>query len=363
MCLISCRGPGCQRVRRMGESAMDRLSAVMHDHAHVFPTIEDAFQRRVPPMPNHRPSQDELLEWMTSLSNWGRWGKEDQLGTLNFLSPTTTRRAAGLIKDGGTVSCARPVAYDAGPHAPRPPQHFMVMSGDPYRSGDGGPDRQVAMDYFGLIFHGHSVTHLDSLAHFFWDGSMYNGWPSHLVSTAEGATAESIDLAHRGIVTRGILVDAPLVRGVEWLELGDGVSLADIGEAKDRCGIVPQEGDVLLLRTGQYQRWLERGPIDSNTEGSSGPLPEILPLVRESGVAVLGSDTGNDVRPTGYPRFTNPVHQIGLVAMGLWILDNANLEELAHACVERGRWEFFVQILPLRIPNATGSPVNPVAVF
>ncbi len=150
---------------------------------------------------------------------------------------------------------------------------------------------------------------------------------------------------------------------MDWIELGDGVGLNDIAAAADRCGVSPEPGDVLLLRTGQYRRWLEKGPIDPNKDGSSGPLPEILPLLHERGVSVIGSDTGNDVRPTGYPRFTNPIHQIGLVAMGLWILDNANLEEVARECAQRKRWEFLIQILPLRIPNATGSPVNPVAVF
>ncbi|MFW6174450.1 MAG: cyclase family protein, partial [Chloroflexota bacterium] len=105
------------------------------------------------------------------------------------------------------------------------------------------------------------------------------------------------------------------------------------------------------------------GPVDARAAGSSGPLPEILPLVRERDVAVLGSDTGNDVTPTGYDRFTNPVHQIGLVALGLWILDNAWLDDLAEECARRSRWEFLINILPLRLKGATGSPVNPVAVF
>jgi kynurenine formamidase len=88
-----------------------------------------------------------------------------------------------------------------------------------------------------------------------------------------------------------------------------------------------------------------------------------LPLFHERGIAVLGSDTGNDVSPTGYQSMTNPIHQVGIVAMGLWILDNAALEELAEACAQRGRWEFMICILPLRLSNTTGSPVNPVAIF
>ncbi len=312
-------------------------------------------------MADDRPTQDELLGWMQSLSNWGRWGEDDQRGTLNLLSAEKTRRAVGLVREGTTVSCARRINYQAGPDAPRPPQYFMTMSGDPYRPGE-GPDKQVAMDYFGMIFHGHTTTHIDSLAHFFWQGQMYNGAPSTLVSTAEGATSHNVEAAYAGIVTRGVLLDVPMLRGVDLVERGDGVGLSDVERAEAECGFRIEEGDVLLLRTGQLGHRERTGPVDPS-RGSAGPRPELLPLLHERGVAVLGSDTGNDVQPTGYERFSNPVHQIGIVAMGLWILDQAWLDDLAEACRARNRWEFLFTILPLRIPNATGSPVNPVAVL
>jgi kynurenine formamidase len=143
---------------------------------------------------------------------------------------------------------------------------------------------------------------------------------------------------------------------------GDGVGLADVEAARNQCGVEPRPGDVLLLRTGQLGRRDRVGPLPADA-GSAGPLPELLPLLHERDVAVLGSDTGNDVTPTGYERFTNPVHQVGIVRLGLWILDNAWLDDLAEACRARRRWEFLMTILPLRIPNATGSPVNPVAIF
>jgi kynurenine formamidase len=313
-------------------------------------------------MTDRRPTQDELLSWMESLSNWGRWGEDDQRGTLNNLSPATLQRALGLVKEGVSVSCARHISYEAGPDSPRPPQHFMVASGDGYRP-DEGPDRQVAMDYFGLIFHGHTVTHIDSLAHFFWQGRMYNGKPTNLVSTAEGATSHSVDAAKLGIITRGVLVDAAMLRGVEVIERGDGVGLADLERAERECGVRVEDGDVLLLRTGQLGHRDRTGPVDPRVVGSAGPLPELLPLFKERGIAVMGSDTGNDVAPSGYERFSNPVHQVGIVALGLWILDNAWLDDLAAACQSRGRWEFLINILPLRISQGTGSPVNPVAVF
>ena len=314
-------------------------------------------------MPSTRPSQDDLLRWIhDDLNNWGRWGDDDERGTLNHLSNQTTLDALSLVQEGATVSCAREVGFEAAVDVPRPPQHYMIGSGDVYRPGE-GPDRQVAIDYFGLVFHGHTVTHIDSLAHFFWDGKAYNGRPSSVVTVADGATELDVTAAVGGIVTRGVLVDAPMLRGTRYIERGDGVGIDDIAAAEERCGFKVREGDVLLLRTGQLGMREELGPVDAYVAGSSGPLPEILPFMHERGVAVMGSDTGNDVQPTNYERFSNPVHQVGIVGMGLWILDNAWLDDLAAACAERGRWEFLINILPLNLPTVTGSPVNPIAVF
>ncbi len=314
-------------------------------------------------MPATHPSQDDLLRWIhDDLNNWGRWGDDDERGTLNHLSADTLKDALSLVQEGATVSCARAVGFEAAVDVPRPPQHYMIGSGDVYRPGE-GPDRQVAIDYFGLVFHGHTVTHVDSLAHFFWDGKAYNGRLSSVVTVAEGATELDVTAALGGIITRGVLVDAPMLRGIRYIERGDGVGMDDIATAEERCGFKVRQGDVLLLRTGQLGMREELGPVDAYVAGSSGPKPEILPFMHKRGVAVMGSDTGNDVQPTGYERFSNPVHQVGIVGMGLWILDNAWLDDLAAACAERGRWEFLINILPLNLPTVTGSPVNPIAVF
>ena len=260
------------------------------------------------------------------------------------------------------MSCARPIDFVASVDVPKPPQHFMVTAGDRYRKGE-GVDRQVAMDYFGLIFHGHTVTHIDSLAHFFWDGETYNGRPSSVVSVQDGATEFDVMAATGGIITKGVLVDAPLLRGVDYIERGDGVGRADIEAAEREHGVKVEQGDVLLLRTGQLGQREVTGPVDVNVGGSSGPSPDILPLLHERGVAVMGSDTGNDVGPNPYERFSNPVHQVGIVGLGLWILDNAWLDDLAEECKKRGKWEFMISILPLKMPTVTGSPVNPMVMF
>ena len=311
------------------------------------------------------PTEREVLGYFQSLSNWGRWGVEDQRGTLNLITPEKTRRAISLVTEGATISCARTILFQPSPDAPIAPLHFMVESGDGWATGDKTTNRviQATSDFFGMVFHGFTITHIDSLAHFFWEGKMYNGRPANLVSTSLGATAESIEVAKDGIVTRGVLVDVPMIRGVDWLERGEGVMPQDILAAEERCGFKIEEGDVLLVRTGQLHRRNVEGPVDIRVEGGTACQAACLPLFHERGIAVLGSDTGNDVIPSGYSTLISPIHQVGIVAMGLWILDNPDLEELAQTCRERNRWEFLLSISPLPLNNATGSPVNPIATF
>ena len=140
------------------------------------------------------PTEEEVLEYFNTLSNWGRWGNEDQMGTLNYLDEKKTLESAAMINEGVTVSCARPIVFDPSPDATGPAVHYMVESGEGWETGDKITSRasQAATDYIGFVFHGYTGTHIDSLAHFFWKGKMYNGRPAHLVSTSMGATEESI---------------------------------------------------------------------------------------------------------------------------------------------------------------------------
>ena len=311
------------------------------------------------------PTQDEVLGYFDGLSNWGRWGDDDQHGTLNLLSAEKTRTAAALVQTGEVVSCARTITFEYAPDMPRVPLHYMLESGEGWASGQKVTNRpsQAATDFIGMVFHGWAITHVDALSHFFWKGRMYNNRPAHLVSTSLGATAESIELAASGIVTRGVLVDVPLVRGVDWLERGEGVMPSDILAAEERCGFRIEEGDVLLVRTGQHRRWGIEGPVNVETDGTTACQAACLPLFRDRGIAMLGSDTSNDVRPSHYEEVVQPIHQVGIVAMGLWLIDNADLEDLAEACTRHNRWEFMLSLAPLKLSNTTGSPANPLAIF
>ena len=311
------------------------------------------------------PTEEEMLGFMKRLSNWGRWGTEDRLGCLNYITPEKRRSALSTVREGITLSLARTVRYEVMPDQPAPPVHYMVSSGEGYATGDRIFDRpvQTSSDFFGMAFHGQSITHLDSLCHIFWEGKMFNGLDAKLVSARLGATEGAVELAKDGIFTRGVLVDVPMVRGISWVERGQGVMPEDILAAEEECGFSVEEGDVLLVRTGQLHRREVEGPVDVNSVGGTALHGACLPLLHERKIAVLGSDTGNDVRPPPYAKITSPIHQVGIVAMGMWILDNADLEELASECRSQNRWEFLINILPLRLHNTTGSPVNPVAVF
>jgi kynurenine formamidase len=311
------------------------------------------------------PTEDEVLEFFTSLSNWGRWGKDDQLGTLNLVTPQKRVEAARLVQQGTVIGCSRPVSKDMASDAANPPPvHFMVEGGEVFATPAGarrGP-RQVASDFFGMVFHGITVTHIDALSHIFWEGKMYNGRPSEAVSTSQGATEHSIESLKDGVVTRGVLLDIARVRGKEWLEGGEAVFPEDLEAAEKAHGVRVGEGDALCLRLGWYKRRNEVGEAPRSI-GRPGLHAATLPWLRERGVALIAADASQDVSPSGYEIVDIPIHQVGIVAMGLWMIDSANFEELAQHCREADRWEFLFTLAPIRFPGVTGSPLTPLAVF
>ena len=239
-----------------------------------------------------------MLSYFDKFSNWGRWGDDDELGAPNLITPAKVKQAVGLVEEGVRISMARTISFEATVDAPVPPVHFMVESGEGWASGQKVSNRAfpAATDYFGMIFHGYTVTHVDSLAHFFWNGKTYNGKPAHLVSTSLGATFGSVEEAKEGIISRAVLVDVPMVKGIDWIDRGEGVMIDDILAAEERCGFKVEEGDVLLIRTGQLHRRNVEGPWPREA-GSAACQASCLPLFYERGIAMLGTDTGNDVNP------------------------------------------------------------------
>jgi kynurenine formamidase len=315
-------------------------------------------------MPSEIPSEAQVLEWMTSLSNWGRWGDNDQKGCLNLITPEKRKQAASLVRDGIPVSCARPITTDMTPEVTYQVQRYMVDSGEG-RDTD-PPERRLvrrgAAEFIGMVFHGQTITHVDALSHYSWQAKLYNGRPANLITSREGAQSHSIEVASQGIVTRGVLLDITRVKGTPWMAVDDPVMPDDLEAAERLEGVRVEEGDILLVRTGNYRMRLENGPRP-RTEPATACQVACTPWFKERGVAMLGTDTSNDIRPSHYATITAPLHTVSLVTLGMWLIDNANLEELAQACQERNRYEFMLTLGPLRLRNVTGSPVNPIALF
>ncbi len=304
------------------------------------------------------PTEAEVIGYMDSLSNWGRWGPDDVLGTLNLITPEKRRQAAGLVREGISVTCARPIIPELAEDLTSiPPLHYMMNTGE--CAPEEGP--HAASDFLGIAPHGLTITHLDTPSHQFWNGKMYNGKPASLVTAQGKATVGGIDNVKEGVLTRGVLLDITQVKGKEWLEAGEGVFPEDLEAAEAAQGVRLGEGDALLLRLGWYKRRMQMGPPPPPDR--PGLHAASMPWLHQRGVSMIISDASHDVMPSGYPTLVMPVHRVGIVGMGLWLLDAANFEELLPVCQRLNRWEFMFTVAPLRWTNATGCPVNPLATF
>ncbi|HZP46574.1 MAG TPA: cyclase family protein [Candidatus Binataceae bacterium] len=300
-----------------------------------------------------RLSKEEVRANFEKIKNWGRWGAEDQRGALNFITAAKRAAAAKLAKSGEIVSCALPLATKSGPDNPQPVQHMMLHVGPPVAS----------LDYFAIAPHGFAFTHLDALCHVFWEGKMYNGFSARKVGRF-GARKCAIDVTRDGIATRGVLLDIPKVRQVDYLEPGDAIYPEELDAAEKLHGVRVEEGDALLIRTGRHVRAKAKGPWDARREGVPGLDAACLPWLHERRIALLGCDAVSDCSPSHYaPDFEMPIHVGALVMMGVHLLDNADLDALSAACAKHGRYEFLFAMAPLILERGTASPVNPLAIL
>jgi kynurenine formamidase len=315
--------------------------------------------------PSSEPSIDEVRGWLTTLSNWGRWGDDDDLGTLNFIGAAERAVALSLAKGDATVSCAAPITFDrephsstgpsaGGPHAAwSRPQRFVIQDGT---EAPNPGTRFSGYDAFLIAPHGPNVTHLDAPRHTVLNGCSYNG----IAAGARGSrgTVESVSA---GILSRGVLLDVATARGVPWLEDGEAVRPDDLERCELAANSRIRRGDMLFVRTG-YRKRLPHGPT-ARFAPRPGLHASCLPWLYEREVSLIACDVATDVVPHGYDGLGMPVHTVGMWAMGLWLLDNCSLEELALECERLERWEFLSVIAPLVLADGTGSPVNPLAIF
>jgi kynurenine formamidase len=216
-------------------------------------------------------------------------------------------------------------------------------------------------DYLALAPHGFATSHIDALCHIFHEGRIFNGYPAETV-TAHGATRLGIHYLQSGIVTRGVLLDVPAVRGVDALEPGEPIFPDDLEAAEERAGLRVGAGDALLVRTGRWRWRNEHGPWDLGRQ-AAGLDAACLPWLRERDVATLGSDGVSDVLPSRVDGVAMPIHTVTIVVLGVHLMDNLDLDPLAAACDEEGRWAFLFTVAPLVLRRGTASPVNPIAVF
>ena len=286
-------------------------------------------------------SKAQYDTWMTELSNWGRWGADDELGALNLITPAKRLEAASLVTRGTVVSMAREMTIERledpdQASANRPP----VLVGSSRSVFDINTEGGYFWERYEIEYHGSAVSHLDALCHVAYNGKVYNGLDfEDVVSKEDGCTRMGIANLREGLITRGVLIDMP----------GRAVRREDIEAWEAETGITISSGDALFLRTGR----------DIGERG--GYHPSLIPFFKERDIALLGADVPQEGGQVD--GVTVPVHFFALVALGVHLFDNLGLEDLAETANDLNQWEFMFMAAPHVVPNGAGSAINPLAVF
>jgi len=304
-------------------------------------------------------NEEDYHRALKELSNWGRWGAEDELGAANLITPTKRKQALALAKEGVAISMAHDVIQEKAVDAPNILERTLANV-----TPAGTADRY---QYTGT-YHGVSHSHLDAVdCHMMVDGKGYNGRSMEEISAAGGCPKGNINAVKDGVVTRAILFDATRLPGKAtpqgWLEPGTAIHREDLEALEKLEHVKVSPGDVILLYTGRWKRRAALGPWP-NTTGFAGYHADVAYFLKERGVSFIGCDGPNDVSPTGLPpTINNPLHRLALVAMGVSIFDNLDFERAVEHARQLNRYEFLFMAAPLRIALGTGSPLNPLAVF
>ena len=307
------------------------------------------------PPARHVMTLTDIDRQLKELSNWGRWGDDDELGALNLITSRMRRRAARLVKRGVTVSLARVAEEIKAVDNPDPFEQKMLKIGRT-------PGVPWAVANYSVNYHGYAHTHIDSLCHLFFRGRLYNGF-THDDVTEKGARRLSIHNLRNGIFARAILVDIPRLRGKKWLEPAEAVYPEDLDAWEDKADVKIGRGDIVFFRTGRWARRDAKGPWDVQKVGMPGLHASCCAWLKKRDVAMVGSDAAMDVMPSQVEGITHPVHLLLLHAMGCHIFDNCDLEDLGTTCAKYRQWEFLLTASPIPVQGGTGSPLNPIAGF
>jgi kynurenine formamidase len=308
---------------------------------------------------------EEVNRSCEELRTWNRWGEDNEIGTLNFVTPQRIVEAAKLVTKGETFALAinfdrnGPQTGDLGRFNP---VHAMLATGvDAVYGVQDEMNIRYSDDIMSLPLHG--ATHWDSLSHIFYDSYMWNGRDASLVS-AGGAQKNGIEKAKDKMVGRGVLLDVARHKGTEALEDGYAITSEDLDGCASEQNVEVRTGDFLLVRTGQLGKCLRTGSWGNYAGGDAPGLAfETLRWLYDHEIAAVASDTwGVEVRPNEIDEAFQPWHWVAIPNMGLSVGEMFYLEELAAGCADDGRYEFFFVAPPLPITGASGSPVNPMAI-
>lgn len=318
------------------------------------------------------PSIETVLELCERYSNWGRWGPDDQLGTLNLVTADHVRTAANLVEQGRTISLALPYD-DSGPQTGNlgrfNPIHLMIrdgadaIAGTSLRDFYGGTEKHFRGTDDLIIMPLQSGTQWDALGHVVHENRIYNGYSADQVSS-KGAMKNDVRQAAGGMVGRGVLLDVPRALGVDWLEPGHAIGADDLDRAAALADVSVAAGDFVLVRTGAMAAARAAGSWGDYAGGDAPGLGlESVDWIASRDVAAVAADTwGLEVRPNETPDVFQPLHIVFIVYMGLWLGEIFDLEPLADDCADDGVYEFFFCGPPLPFTRAVGSPLNPMAI-
>jgi kynurenine formamidase len=305
-----------------------------------------------PRAPRNAAEFDELFE---RVSNWGRWGKDDQLGSANLVTPAKRKQAIALAKDAVSVSLAHNPLTERAEDNASPFEHSM----NPTVSR---PLQLSLVDTYKVSYHGYAHSHIDALCHILYKDRTYNGYARVDVETERGCAKLSIDNLKNGIITRGILLDIPRLMNLPYLDPGAAVYTEDLEAWERKAGVRIAAGDAIFLRTGRWARREKLGPWNV-AQNAAGIHASVAPWIKARGIAFIGSDVALDVLPSRVEGVTLPMHILMITALGINLLDNQDLEALADTAAKLNRWEFMLTVAPVPVTGGTGFPVNAIATF
>lgn len=298
----------------------------------------------------HPKNAAEFDVMFEQIKDWGRWGAGDQLGALNLITDAKRRQALALAKTGRVVSVAHPLIKEPAPDNMPVLKHTVTLGG-------------MLSDTFEITPHHLTTTHIDALCHATHKGQTYNGHKiADIATAAAGCRQLGMETFKNGIVTRGVLIDIPRLKGVPYLEPRTRITVSDVEAWEKMAGVKVSSGDALFLRTGKWARRADKGPVSFDA-GAAGFDVSIVPWLKARGVAVLGSDAQLDVLPSGVEGVFVPVHEGAIVGLGITVLDNIDPEALSETAAGLKQWEFLMTVAPVVLPGGTGFPVNILAMF